>query len=221
MSQFINLTQADIAELRVTLSPNSLLLAKILHESAQGLYSGQLRPVLQDWVMRIPMMQQTVLLTAIRGPDGLPKYGSVKMLMRWYRRCVLFSAMDGRVLPNPYEENGGSFTGPSVERRSVRDYPCIPGTEETDWRLLMDKHVDEYLRTVDAIPHHFHLHLMHAVEIVGYKHPDPITRAWWYGVYLRFVNDMHLHPEMEQELDDRLGDTRNGWLKRADPATTE
>ena len=30
--------------------------------------------VLQDWVSDLPMMQQTVLLTAVRGPDGLPKY---------------------------------------------------------------------------------------------------------------------------------------------------
>lgn len=214
MSQFINLTQADIAELRATLSPNSLLRAKILHESAQGLYSGQLRPVLQDWVMRIPMMQQTVLLTAIRGPDGLPKYGSVKMLMRWYRRCVLLSAMDGRILATPYLESGGSFTGPSVERLSVSADPSM------DWRPLMNKHVDEYLRTVDAIPHHFHLHLMHAIEILGYKHYDAeVTRDWWHQVYLRFVNDMHLHPETEEELDKRLGDTREGWLERADPAT--
>jgi len=43
-------------------------------------------------------MQQSVLLTAVRGPDGLPKYHSSKYLLRWYRRCILLSAMDGRVL---------------------------------------------------------------------------------------------------------------------------
>lgn len=212
--------RAELALIDALLSgqPNDIQqrVRRVLHSLSSP---TAIRPVLQEWVMQIPMMQQTVLLTAIRGPDGLPKYGAVKMLMRWYRRCVLLSAMDGAVLPNPYEENGGSFTGPSVERRSVRDYPCMPGTEEMDWRPLMTKHVDEYLRTVDAIPHHFHLHLMHAVEIVGYKHPDPTIRSWWNGVYLRFVNDMHLHPETEAELDKRLGDTREGWLERADPAT--
>jgi hypothetical protein len=153
------------------------------------------------------MMQQTVLLTAIRGPDGLPKYGSVKMLLRWYRRCTLLSAMDGRVLPDPFENNGGSFTGPSL------------GVPIGAWEVGMNTHVDAYLRELDAIPHHFQLHLMHAVEILGYKHPDGRVRAWWNGVYNRLVNDMHVHPESEQEMDDRLGDSRSGWLRRADHAT--
>lgn len=174
--------------------------------------SSSVRPVLQDWVMRIPMMQQTVLLTAIRGPDGMPKYGPVKMLMRWYRRCVLLSAIDGKVLSDPYSRNGGSFTGPSFDVNE--DWPLL-------WEPAMNKIVDQYLQGLDAVPHHFHMHFMHAVEILGYKYPFVDTRRWWSQVYLRFVNDMHLHPETEEELDKRLGDTREGWLERADPATTE
>lgn len=166
--------------------------------------------VTQAWTHELPMMQQTVLLTAVRGPDGLPKYGAVKMLLRWYRRCVLLSAIDGRTLTNPSESLGGSFTGPS-----------LPGIMTTYWENPMDDVVSEYLRSLDAIPHHFQLHLMHAVEILGYKHPDHKIRLWWGHVYLRLVNDMHLHPETVAELNERLGDSRAGWLKRADPATTE
>lgn len=33
------------------------------------------------------------------------------------------------------------------------------------------------------------------------------------------LDDMHLWPETEAQLDERLGDSRSGWLKRADPAT--
>ena len=44
--------------------------------------------VLQPWVSGLTFMQQTVLLTAIRGPDGVPKYGPTKMLLRWFRRCI-------------------------------------------------------------------------------------------------------------------------------------
>lgn len=164
--------------------------------------------VLQEWVSGISMMQQTVLLTAIRGPDGLPKYGGVKMLLRWYRRCVLLSAMDGRVLPDPCEPNGGSFTGPSIARNCPE---C--------WELEMDAHVGTYLKEVDAIPHHFQMHLIHAVEIVGYKHPDGRISNWWRHVYLRLVNALHLRPETEEEMDARLGDSREGWLARNDPAT--
>ena len=158
-------------------------------------------------------MQQTVLITAIRGPDGVAKYAGVKMLLRWYRRCVLLSAMDRRVLSNPYFPGGGSFTGPSI------DYTAFENVKETPWEELMDRVVDNYLREVDAMPHHFHLHLMHATEIAGYKHSDERIRAWWRGVYGRLVNDAHLHPETEAEMDERLGDTREGWLKRADRAT--
>jgi hypothetical protein len=166
------------------------------------------RPVIQEWVCILSMMQQTVLLTAVRGPDGSPKYGPVKMLLRWYRRCVLLSAMDGKVLSTPREAGGGSFTGPSCRN-------C----DEDHWEPEMDGIVGDYLRELDALPHHFQLHLLHAVEILGYKHPEARVRAWWRDVYLRLVKDMHLHPESMEELDRRLGDTREGWLERADPAT--
>jgi hypothetical protein len=182
--------------------------SQITEARAGSLQRRVMRSVVQDWTYELPMMQQTVLLTAIRGPDGLPKYGSVKMMLRWYRRCVLLSAMDGKVLANPYDNNGGSFTGPSL------------GVPIEAWEVGMNTHVDAYLRELDAIPHHFQMHFMHAAEILGYKHPDGRVRAWWNGVYLRLVNDMHVHAETEDEMNGRLGDCRDGWLKRADHATT-
>jgi hypothetical protein len=162
---------------------------------------------MQQWTHSLPMMQQTVLLTAIRGPDGLPKYGCVKLLLRWFRRCVLLSAMDGKALTNPYDNNGGSFTGPSLEAYAE------------NWEYHMDNIVSEYVQELDAVPHHFQLHFMHAVEILGYKHPDERIRDWWEKLYRRLVNDFHLHPETKEEMDSRLGDSRSGWLKRADLAT--
>lgn len=184
-------------------------------EQAAG-QEKKIRPVLQDWVMQLPMMQQTVLLTAIRGPDGITKYGAHKMLLRWYRRCILLSAIDGKVLTNPYDSNGGSFTGPSIHMCHKSGH-CQANAE---WTQPMNDIVSEYIGASDAIPHHFHMHLLHAVEILGYKHPDFAIRTWWQMIYHRFVNDLHLHPETEEELDGRLGDTREGWLERADPATT-
>lgn len=166
-------------------------------------------PVIQTWVSCLPMMQQTVLLTAVRGPDGLPKYHPVKYLVRWYRRCVLYSAIDGRVLTEPCSPNGGSFTGPSCDG-------SIDG-----WQPGMDAVVTEYLRALDQVPLHFHLHLVHAIEIIGYKHPDAEIGCWWNAVYRRLVADMHLQPELEATLDRRLGDTREGWLEHGDAATND
>lgn len=169
-------------------------------------------PVIQPWVFNLSFMQQTVLLTAVRGPDGLPKYGGVKMLLRWYRRCILMSSLDGRILRTPHEEGGGSFMGPSYN-------PALGAQDGWTWRDRMDDVAADYLRELDAIPHHFQLHLLHSVEIVGYKHPDAAIRAWFRDLYLRLVHDMHLFPESEEQLDDRLNDTRSGWLARADVAT--
>jgi hypothetical protein len=218
--------------------------------------------VLQHWVGGLTLMQQTVLLTAIRGPDGVPKYGPTKMLLRWFRRCILFSAMDRRVLADPLDPSGGSFTGPSIDRhllitafhqrksREAEDYnqdvidgggePIVLSVEDDrdpwtmshrelideqlssdGWEELMHQVVDQYLRELDAIPHHFQLHLLHAAEIVGYKHPVERVRAWWFQTYTRLVHDMHLWPETEEQLDRRLGDNREQWLERNDPATVD
>lgn len=165
-------------------------------------------PVTQPWCHGITFMQQTVLLTAVRGPDGIAKYHPCKYLLRWFRRCILVSAMDGRVLTSPIEEGGGSFTGPSLQ--------CTTGG---DWRPDMTLLVGDYLRALDELPHHFQMHFMHAVEILGFKHPDQEIRAWWHQTYERLVHDMHLWPETEEQLDQRLGDDRSGWLARNDEAT--
>jgi hypothetical protein len=166
-------------------------------------------PVTQEWVHRLPFMQQTVLLTAVRGPDGIAKYHDTKFLLRWLRRCLLVSALDGKVLSTPYAFGGGSFTGPSYEATTL----------DHDWRPMMDAVVDRYLQSLDQLPHHFQMHLMHAAEILGYKHPDIPTRVWWQKTYVRLVHDMHLWPETEHEMDRRLGDDRDGWLARNDAAT--
>lgn len=169
--------------------------------------------VLQPWLLDLPFMQQTVVIELTRGPDGIPKYHPSKFLMRWIRRCFLVSALDGEVITNPYDPRGGSFTGPSMK------LPVKPPTADFPWESAMDHVVSDYLRSVDEMPHHFHLHLIHGVEIIGYKHPNLRIRAWFNKTYVRLVEDMHLWPETEEQLDRRLGDTMEGWLERADPAT--
>lgn len=165
---------------------------------------------MQAWVNDLNFMMQSVLLTAVRAADGLPKNHVSKLLLRWYRRCVLYSAFESReagrpiVLSRPWTLGGGSFTGPSYEG-------LHPIDEEATWRSFDRYVVDKYLASVDEIPHHFHLHLMHAAQIVGYYHSDPVLRAWWNRFYLRCVNDMHLFPESKDAMDKRLGDSEVDW----------
>lgn len=153
--------------------------------------------VLQDWVTDLNYMQQTVLLSALRGPDGVTKFSPAKFILRWYMRCVLISAPDGCVLNSPFDPRGGSYTGPR---------PMHGEKYMLELEASMDGIVESYLKNVDAMPHHFHLHLMHVVGILGYKHSNDRIRRWWHKTYLQFVDDMHLRPETEQDMDDRLDD---------------
>lgn len=173
-------------------------------------------PVLQTWVTSLSFMKQSVLLASIRAADGLPKDHVSKKLLRWYRRCILYSAFESKetgtptVLRTPWAPGGGSFTGPSAPSFYYREM-----TEDLERRcwLNFDDVVDAYLASVDEVPHHFHLHFMHAAEIVGYHHEDLTIRTWWNRFYLRCVNDMHLVPESLEALNARLGDSEENWRK--------
>lgn len=155
--------------------------------------------VLNDWVHDLPYMQQSVLLSAIRNSDGVEKFHPQKQLLKWYRRCVLRSAFDGRTLTLPDEPGGGSFTGP---------------VDDLGFAL------DNFVTARDGMSLHYYAHAMHAFEILGYKHPDPVIRKFWYSAYSRMAHAMHLWPESQMEMDNRLGDNETGWQLRNDPAAT-
>ena len=148
--------------------------------------------VLQPWVEELPMMQQGVLLSAVRAPDGVSKNHPSKLIWRWLRRCFLISAFEHRIIARPNELGGGSFTGP------VKDA----------WAAAQ-----AYFYHVDSIPHHAHMHMVHAAEMLGFKHPDFIVRAFWNDFYIEAANDMHLAVEMEDEMDRRLSDDEEQWRK--------
>ena len=156
--------------------------------------AGQPRSVMQDWTHRLTFMQQTVLLTAVRGPDGLRKNSPAKPLLRAYRRTILLSSLDGIAFNDPHQEGGGSFMAPLPADVSLFDA------------------MGDFIRGADEMPHHFYMHVAHAAEIVGYKHPNRATAAEWFGFYTALCNDLHMEPEPEERLDYRLGDSREQWL---------
>lgn len=153
-------------------------------------------PVLQDWVTQLTFMQQSVLIAAVRGPDGIRKDHDVKKLMRWLRRSFLICAFDKVPHNTPHEPCGGSFTGPLEHGTSIY------------------RTAENYLRYVDELPHHFQLHFMHAAEIIGYKHPIKDVREFWAGMYWMIAEDAHLHIETEEEMDARLSDNEASWRAR-------
>jgi hypothetical protein len=70
---------------------------------------------------------------------------------------------------------------------------------------LIDKFMDFQL---DSYPMHWLLHFTHAVEIIGYKHPDHNIRDYWLHLYFRIVKALHMHPETREEMEHRLRDKR-------------
>ncbi len=164
---------------------------------------GTRRSVLQEWVHGLTFMQQSVLIAAVRGPDGIRKDHPVKVLCRWLRRSFLISAFDRTSLWDPYTKGGGSFTGPC--RTDPNDEDILQPVHGLDHATQL------YLRSIDELPHHFQLHLLHAAEVLGYKHPDFGIKEWWNKFYLAVVKDAHLYPETEEQMDRRLGDFEEHW----------
>lgn len=177
-------------------------------------------PAQQPWVLEIPIMQQSVLFAAIRAPDGIRKDHPVKVLMRWYRRCILMSAFDNKALPNPFMDGGGSFTGPFTLEHAFSIYPQHTISMRNNWNhekyrwQIFDGMRKEYLRYVDELPHHFQLHFMHAAQIVGVHHGSIDIRKWWKDFYLMIVNDAHLQPESDHDMNMRLSDNSYAWRAR-------
>ena len=148
-------------------------------------------PAIQpDWAIALPIQQQSVMLLATRGPDGVAKYHPAKNLIRAYRATVIKAAALGRMF-GPLDDVHDTFMNATL----------LYGNEVT-WALTCQTYLDH----LDSLPLHYHLHFMHAVEIVGYKHPDPNVRARWNALYLTLVDDMHLNPETEAQMDARLND---------------
>lgn len=79
----------------------------------------------------------------------------------------------------------------------------------------MEEVIKGYLDNQDSLPLHFHLHFVHAAEILGYKHENERIRRWWNETYYRFCHDMHMAPETEAQLDYRLDDDCEKWRKDA------
>lgn len=140
------------------------------------------------WMFRLPIQQQSVMLLAARGPDGVAKHHPCKAITRSYRGTVLLGAYYGRHLT--FEDPGDTFM------------TLLILADGDAW----NKAQLEYFAHVDSLPHHYHLHLLHGAQILGYKHPDPRMRARWIDFYLRGCDNAHMNPETIEQMDARLCD---------------
>ena len=66
--------------------------------------------------------------------------------------------------------------------------------------------ITKFVSNLDHYPMHWLLHFLHAIEIVYYKCPLNEYKMFWMDLYLEICKAMHLNPETEKQLDERLKD---------------
>jgi hypothetical protein len=135
-----------------------------------------MQSVIQDWVMCLGLRHQGVLMATIRGCDSVPKEDPSKLLTRCLRSVVLVS-FDKR--PSSFIE---FVNDPELYNRMV-----------------------SVLENLDHYPIHYIMHLMHASEIIGYKHPDIHISSRWAWFYHKMCKGFHVNSETEEQMDNRLG----------------
>jgi hypothetical protein len=142
--------------------------------------------VLQDWVMELPLRYQGTLLTAVRGCDDEPKewtstgvaYSQGRRITAFIRFCFMNPAD-----PREVDKEEGSFF------MSNPPDPFKPSS-------------------LGHLPQHWYSHIMHALEIIGYCHPDLVLRDKAYKMYYELVHSLHLNCESVTRLHERLTEDR-------------
>ena len=138
--------------------------------------------VLQEWVMDLHLREQGTLLTAVRGCDLTPKnpdtLNSTERRLHQFFRYCIMIPADDREV---------GINGAFFQSEPPRD-----------WRSSEFGHY----------PLHWYTHLMHAFEVVGYRHPDHNIRMEAEAIYVKFVTGLHLYPEDRLEMTKRLSEDR-------------
>lgn len=142
-----------------------------------------MKSVLQDWVMELPLREQGVLCTGVRGCDTAPKPMTggdatpERELTSFLRYCFM----------NP------------ADLREVGIKGAFFCTEPPkDWKPSMLGH----------LPLHWYSHLMHAFQIVGYRSPRWSISKEAQMIYKRMAENLHLHMESKEQMILRLSEDR-------------
>jgi hypothetical protein len=138
--------------------------------------------MVRDWAQELPLREQGVLLSGMRGCDLTPKVpldSPERQLVAYLRYVVCH--------PNEEAEVGAT-----------------PGTY-----MQADPPEEWTPSEFGHYPQHWYAHIMHAFQVVGYRHPLAETRAISDGIYRRFVYSLHLEPESFGTMARRLSEERS------------
>jgi hypothetical protein len=131
--------------------------------------------------MDLPLREQGTLLTAVRGCDLTPKYplDSVERRLVGAIRCAFMNPAD----PREVGLEPGCFFIPEPPM---------------DWKASELGHY----------PLHWFSHVMHACEVIGYRHPDRDLAFKFITIYERMAGSLHLFIESKNQMIRRLSEDR-------------
>ena len=75
---------------------------------------------------------------------------------------------------------------------------------------ITEEDINIFLKQPDHYPVHWLVHFIHAAEVVGYMHSNEVMRDWWYKLYYRLCDMLHVNVETYAQFQMRL---RDGQVK--------
>jgi len=147
---------------------------------------SRFQSVLQTWVEELPLRFQGTLLTAVRGCDDEAKqwvstgvaYSPGRRLTAFIRYCFM----------NPAD----------VREVDVEEGSFFMSTPPAPFKPSAFGH----------LPLHWYTHAMHALEIIGYCHPNHNIKSIARTLYQQMVHGLHLNPETQFQMNERLTEDR-------------
>lgn len=149
-------------------------------------YPQQSPSVVQSWLAECcTLRMQATLLVALRGCDGIRKDDPSKPITRELRKRLLNPAD-----PDWRDDPNNNFLRGALTKEAV----------------------DRFLNDIDHYPLHWVMHLVHAVHIMAAQHPENEVRRVWRALYDCLCDRLHLPPETDVSLRERLADGRRTQL---------
>ena len=130
--------------------------------------------VLQDWLNEIPIRMQSTLVLGLRGPDTHVA-PNVKLIGRWLRGLTFKPG-------NP--DNAREFMHAGLPPRIVEKSAVA--------------------KELEFCTQHYYSHLMHALEVVAYRHPDKEISKHSCLLFMDMCSLFHLPVEHHLDFEKRL-----------------
>lgn len=139
--------------------------------------------ILQPWVAALGLRHQGVLISIVRGCDSQPKHCPSKTLTRAIRGLLL-----------------NTHSADATKAKSFIEVTS-PGEFWVRFQDFIKNGLDHY-------PLHWVMHLVHALEILGYYHSADSFHgshaAVCFDAYKTLCRKLHLNPESKAQMNARL-----------------